>query len=173
MKKSKLVLFGIVFASFAVLYASPFYAIQQMRQAAQQQDAQRLNTYVDYPAVRQSLKTSINLKMRQAQDKPATDNPYVGFAVGLFAKFADVMVDTLVTPQGLAALMDGKRPDRTSDSPESQPAKSEKKVNLAYRYQGLNDFRLTVADEAGKPTMSLNFQRHGLLNWKLNAIELE
>lgn len=48
-----------------VIYASPYYTVYQMKQAAQCHDAQALNDYVDFPALRQSLKATIDRKLQE------------------------------------------------------------------------------------------------------------
>ena len=41
-------------------YATPYIALHNMQQAAQAKDAAALNEYIDYPAVKESLKLSMN-----------------------------------------------------------------------------------------------------------------
>ncbi len=173
LKKGKSLFLLALIAFLAALYASPYYAIHQMREAAKQQDAHSLNRYVDYPALRQSLKSSINLKMQQTQNSQDGLNPLSGLAMGFASKFVDVMVDTFVTPKALAAIMEGEQPAQQRAATTTQQSEKASDKKISYHYQGVNDFRLSFADENAKPVMHLNFQRDGLFNWKLNAINFE
>lgn len=172
-KKLSLSLITISLAAAAVVYASPYYAVYQMKQAAQQRDAERLNNYVDFPVLRQNLQAAIDQKLQQTLQQTRDNNPFSGLAAGIAGKFATMMIDAIVTPQGLAAIVNGSKPELGKTRPATETDKQEstkKETHISYRYRGWSDFNVNVVDDSGKQTVTLNFQRHGLLNWKLNAI---
>lgn len=109
-KKLTLALTAIALAT-TMLYFSPHYAVYQMKQAAQRHDAQALNDYVDYPVLRQNLKTAINQKMQQTLNDSKSNDLLSVMAQGIANKFSEMMIDTMVTPEGLTALVNGSKPE--------------------------------------------------------------
>ncbi len=175
-KKFTLSLTAIALAA-SLVYASPYYAVYQMKQAAQTHDAQTLNEYVDYPVLRQNLKTTINQKMQQILQENKDQDLLSVMAKGIANKLSDMMIDAMVTPEGLTAMINGRKPDAATaeskktatEKPKENQASDAPRIN--YHYRGLNNFSVVVSDATGKQTANLIFQRHGVMSWKLNGIE--
>ncbi|WP_424218019.1 DUF2939 domain-containing protein [Thauera humireducens] len=53
-------------------YFSPYLTLQSMKAAAEAKDAEKLNTYVDYPKLRGSFKNDLNARL--AENLPSGDN---------------------------------------------------------------------------------------------------
>ena len=108
MSKRKLVQ---VFESVACgggLYASPYITLYQMYQAVERKDVQEVSNYVDFPALRDSVKT--NLKTIVTQETAQSSNPILGLLGSVMGGVVlDPVVDNLVTPSGVAALLEGQQ----------------------------------------------------------------
>ncbi|PAX06373.1 hypothetical protein CKY28_17370 [Sphingomonas lenta] len=83
---------------FAVAYvASPFWAARQFREAALSADVDRLKAAVDFPAVRESLKSQLSVAMtaKFENDPAMRKNPFAGFGMTLMPTVVGKLVDGL------------------------------------------------------------------------------
>jgi hypothetical protein len=86
----------------------------------------------------------------------------------LMPSILDRMIDSVVTPEGIAALVRaGKVGHTETESAAPRP------VDYGFHYVALDRFDVTVRrkDAAGDP-VRLVFQRRGLFSWKLIRIAL-
>lgn len=109
-----------VILAIAAVAISPYWALERIKRAADRHDATTLSAYVDFPQVQESLKTSLRDSMRQQMDR-RSQNPLEGFALALGGWVSDRMVEALLTPQSIAALMRGETVSPL-ESPGSPPA---------------------------------------------------
>ena len=63
---------GGVLATGAYWYASPYLAVNSIREAIAQKDGSRFNQYVDYPQVREDLKAYVVTSLTQAATEEST-----------------------------------------------------------------------------------------------------
>ncbi len=157
---------AIIVAFFAVWYfGSPAYAMSQLRDAAIEGDADELEERIDFPAVRESVKGQMQAMMMAEMQKQAEDNPFAGLG-GMFAMgMVGTMVDNMITPSGMAAMIEqGKMQRDPSDA--DQPSEP---VDWEIERDGLDRF---FARPSGEETQAaLKFERDGL-GWKLTGLEL-
>ncbi len=181
LKKSILVALTAVLCAW--YYATPYLAFTAMKAAADRKDAQALSEYVDYPAVRESLKSAFKAKMAAAVAMQAESTPFAEFGARLAAAIVDTLVDAMITPQGLANLMSAEQPAAKSPTlgtptePPNQDSKgqpSERDTVIARRYAGWNRFEIS-ASKMGQPEqkVTLVMLRQGIASWKLSAIDLQ
>jgi hypothetical protein len=82
-------------------YASPLWTLREMRQAAMERDADRFSSYIDYPAVRDSLKAEIRKSVMQDMSAQSSRGASIGsaFALALLGPLVDAMItpDTVQT----------------------------------------------------------------------------
>lgn len=159
----------IVLAAASWLYATPYLAVNGMRSAAEARDAQRLSGYVDFPALKENLKGSLNAKI--TGDVRASDNPLGAMGSALGAMLINPMVDMFVTPEAIAQLMRGQKPKLAGNSGgDGRPgAKAETRMG----YEGVNRFVVSVRKEGGDgEPVAMVMQRNGLASWKLVALRL-
>ncbi len=155
--------------------ASPYLAVKNMKDAADKRDAAALSSYVNYPALKESLKASFSASMN-AKAGEKDNNPLAGFGAALASAFMGPMIDAIITPDSLAAMMRGQKPKAAggASEPATQDVAAEKDNNpdVALGYEGLNRFvvRVSPKDKPEQKTV-LVFLREGL-SWKLNAVEL-
>lgn len=111
-----------VIAVVAILgygYASPYLAANRMKAAADARDAATLNEYVDYPALRMSLKQQVGEMLQQRIHAQHSSNPLLLFGAVIGAALIGPLVDAYATPDGVAALLNGMPP---TGKPGEQPA---------------------------------------------------
>lgn len=178
LKKPVVVLLGLVILGW--YYATPYLAVHSMTSAANKKDVPALSEYVDYPAVRESLKSALKTKMVGKLSKDGSNNPFAAIGLLLAGSVVDLMVEAMVTPQGLANLMHGEKPPAPKGA-ESSPGQSapadkghrDKETQVSRHYSGWNRFEIEVS-QLSKPDqmVKLVMLRQGIASWKLSAIEL-
>ncbi|HEY1611661.1 MAG TPA: DUF2939 domain-containing protein [Paraburkholderia sp.] len=181
-------------------YASPYIALNRIKQAADARDAAMLNQYVDYPALRASLKDQVGELLEKRIGAQHSNNPLLLFGAVIGAALIGPLVDAYATPDGVAALLNGmpprgvpgERPPAPVPNPgepvqqalppaSSQPpapppvasaAEAEPRPQTTEGYRGINEFVVTWQHAADEPRYAAVLQRHGLFTWKLAAVEL-
>lgn len=172
-----LLLLLVGLAAGAVWAASPILAFQQLRRAAEAGDREQLEALVDFPAVREGLKSQVDSRAiklaRKAQGLglPGTLIGKLGAAIG------DRAVDRVVTPDGLAELVrSGEVPGRRHRDPDpgaDAGAAPGRKAVVSYGYLSPDRFKASVAP-AREPSFAVGFimDRQGLFSWRVVRIEL-
>jgi hypothetical protein len=172
---------AIAVVGVAVLLAGwiamgPFLAASAIRTAVARNDEAELDQHIDFPAVRNSLKSQI---YGAIDDRgPPDDSGGIGNALKSIVSGA---MDVMLTPHGVLLLLRHRTalghaaPDETSAgsaSPPSQDAQPQRKPVIHYRFASPNRFVVTVAD-ADYPDVpaTLVLHRYGL-SWKLAEIDL-
>lgn len=168
---------GVVVAVlFAAAYgASPYWTVRSIRSAAQERDSDRLSTFIDFPSVRESVKSQLMAKFAEEMSKEQ-DNPFASLGQAMAAGLVGPMVDSLITPEGLARLLDtGKvqgaesagtlqQASATQSGPSPEPV-----VTSGYKSLDMFTIEIVAPDATDKPVRFI-FARHGLFSWKLTRI---
>jgi hypothetical protein len=165
-------------ALVGVYFASPYMALGALRTAMQNHDRDRLEELVDFPSVRENLKTDLKAVMarRMAEDPEMKDNPFAGLALMMAPALVDRMVEAAVTPEGLARISAEGADVEVGGGSGASEAKSGKakagpKRKVRGAYAGLNRFRVEQPlDKGEKVTWVL--RRQGLFGWRLVRVEL-
>jgi hypothetical protein len=171
MRKGWIIAIGAAFAVFALAYgASPYVAVRGFVAAAKQGDAEKLGAAVDFPAVRADLKPQLTAAVttRMERDPAMRGNPLAGLGAMLMPSILDRMIDSVVTPEGIAALVRAGEVGR-AETASTAP----RRVDYGFHYVALNRFDVTLQRQGavGDP-VNLVFQRRGLFAWKLIRIVL-
>jgi len=173
-----------VLAAFliAAYFVSPIIALHGLTTAAKAGDRAKLERSIDFPAVRESLKSQLKAVMTRsiADDPKLRDNPFAALGQMLLVGVIDKAVDAYATPDAIAEMVaTNKAPERISTDapppPVEQPKPKVKSTTEAhYAYQGLNHFHAAYRDKADQPgdELGLVLERRGLFTWKLVKIEL-
>jgi hypothetical protein len=113
------------------------------------------------------LKSQVSaaLAKNAAGDKSNADNPFIGLASLLVSAVSDKLIDAVVTPDGLTAVMKGNRPGGASVKGKNEEPFAETSSDFI----DMDHFRVKVAKRGGSPT-SLVFERRGIIAWKLTRI---
>ena len=153
----------IVIASSTLWYfESPKWALKGMKDAAQSHDADELNAYIDYPALRESLKAELMARMTAEAQKDKSGFGALGMAVG--SVVMGPMIDGLVSPAGMRAALLANRQENTA--PAVSVLHVPKEPVIVRRT--FSEFLVTAK---GRPNSGLVFKRHGL-SWMLSGVEL-
>jgi len=173
-------------------YASPYIALSRLKAAADARDAAALNAYVDYPALRISLKEQAGEMVQRRIGAEHSSNPLLLFGAAIGTALISPLVDAYATPEGVAALLNGmppsgkpgETPPPVSDSaraPSPAPADASEQASAGNGkarpqstagYRSPNQFVVTWQQSANGERYSAILQRHGLFSWKLAAVEL-
>ncbi|WP_341312328.1 DUF2939 domain-containing protein [Paraburkholderia sp. IMGN_8] len=116
----------IVIAAVAVLgygYASPYIALNNLKRAADARDAETVNQYVDFPALRESLKQQVTGLLTRRLDAHGTGNPFAAIGAMIGVALIGPLVDAYATSDGVAALLNGMPPrGEPGERPPALPA---------------------------------------------------
>lgn len=191
MKKLIVTLGILVFLLIAAWLASPYWMMYQLKQAYEQNQPERISAYIDYDAVKESLKPQMNAQwfgkdLRQGQ-RPSWKH-LVGEYLG--EPITDAILDSVVTPKTMILLLQGKQltqslaihhkneesssniiqanMSRTASDPVSTVSSSELQYHAGYR--DLNHFVIHVVHLQGADTQFI-FTRDGW-HWKMTDIDL-
>lgn len=142
-------------------FESPAWTLKGMKDAAEAHDADTLNAYVDYPALRESLRSQLVARIVSDARKGKSGLGALGISLGSIV--VGPMVDRLISPAGMRAALLASRQDNASDG---SPLRVPKNPVIVRR--GWSEFLLTTKD---RPDRGLIFSRHGL-SWKLSGVQL-
>lgn len=178
--KKWIALFLVVLVAIAgYVAAGPYLTMRAIKSALREQDAGALSEQVDFPALRASLKAQLLDAMVREAGEDVQANPLGAFALTMATGLVNGTVEAMVTPIGLAGVMEGRKLwSNTRDSfrrpatdPQGGPvAPPEPLRDARYRYESLSRFTATVEDESGQPLVFV-LRRDGL-QWKLADIRL-
>ena len=169
---------GVVIACVVVVWAAaPILAAQGLIRAAKAGDEARIAQLVDFPSLRESLKTELNAELitRMRKDPRIADNGLGGLAMMLAPSLLESAVDSFVTPQGVAQMVTtaGAPDPSRQDPPEPNDARDGSDIHQAWGYRSLNDFAVTLTDrDQPDQQLALILERRGLFSWKLAAVDL-
>ncbi|ASL42475.1 hypothetical protein bAD24_I03220 [Burkholderia sp. AD24] len=113
----------VVIAALAFAYASPYLALNNLKRAADARDAQTVNQYVDFPALRESLKQQVTGLLTRRLDAHSNGNPLAAIGAMIGVALIGPLVDAYATPDGVAALLNGMPPrGNPGERPPAPPA---------------------------------------------------
>lgn len=158
-------------AVFGIAYlGSPYWAVRQFREAALSADVDRIESAVDFPAVRESLKAqmTVALTTRMNSDPEMKSNPFSGLGMMLVPTMVNTMVDGFVTPQGIAAMV---KQGKLAKSPDARPVPD---ITYEYEYRGLDRFAVTARGGSTRDDAAPHFvfERRGLFTWKMIRLDI-
>ena len=181
-------------------FASPWAMLARFKADAQARKTDKMEKYVDFVAVRASLKAQIQERVR-AKIGVERDNPIAAIGMGLANAVIDPVVQVAASPQGIVAMMNGENPlpglnrlgiavpeplprmqPQSWEAPPDPAPPEMRKVQLQtaptskhkqwrLAYQGLNHAVVQpVPFERGEPYLLM--QRRGLFGWKVVDVQL-
>ena len=189
----------VVVAALGYAYASPYIALDRLKRAADSRDVETVNAYVDYPALRDSLKLQVTGLLTRRLDVQHNGNPLAAIGAMIGVALIGPLVDAYATPDGVAALLNGipprgepgERPPPPPAAPANNPApnspqtpapaSSQANANsntppqppqTTAGYRGINEFVVTYQHGVGDTRYAAIFRRQGLFTWKLSAVDL-
>lgn len=176
MNKKWAIIVAIIATLFAGLYfGSPYWAVRNFQAAAKSGDVDALEATVDFPAVRENLKSQLTSALvdKLQNDPEMAENPFAGLGMMMMPAMVNGMVDAFVTPEGIARLAKNGHVQKQADEGETIDKASQ--PDISYSYSGLDRFRVTMSpkEEANdKRDVGLLFERRGLFGWKMIRVEI-
>ena len=162
-----------LFVIFAIyLYASPYLVLNSIKNAAQQGDADKLSGYIDFPSVKQSMKDQVKAAMVEELAASDEQDGFEALGTMLAAAMIDPLIDGLVTPDGVALMIQGQKLDfdLNNDKPEDKPKAKNEDIDYKAGYLSFNRFKVQIID-ADDPNESLDVIMHrDWLSWKVTRI---
>lgn len=153
----------IVIALGALWYfESPIWTLKGMKDAAQSHDADALDAYIDYPALRESLKAELMAQMMIEARKDKSGFGSIGVAFG--SAVLGPMIDGLVSPAGIRAALIANRPGNAGAAASALHVPTQPVIVR----RSFSEFVVATKKERGS---GLIFKRHGL-SWRLSGVEL-
>jgi hypothetical protein len=157
---------AIVIVSGIVWYfASPSYTLVQMRNAAKANDADALSSYIDYPSLREDMKSEFMAHMMAEAQKDESGFGALGVVFG--SAMVGPIVDGMVSPAGVRAMLISSKQEqaRGGDTPKP-PVKVDE--NPIIERRSFSEFAVKSKSDANG---AMIFTRHGL-GWKLSGVDL-
>lgn len=158
----------------AYWYWSPYLAMRELRDAAVAADAGRFNERVDFPKVRESLKSQFAARLQ-----PGGANAGNNLGSLLAGVLIDKLIDTAVRPEAIMfAMREGKFKignENGGSAEDGQDTGERRKTVWHTERQGTDTILFRgerEGDGARKDTMALVMQRRGFADWKLTDIRL-
>ena len=168
------VLLVVAIAVGGYWWYSPVVVLHRMQDAAARGDAQGINRYVDYAAVRESFRGQFAASLGKRIGQPA-DNPLSALGNMIGMAVVNQMIDALVRPEAISAAMaTGRMKPQRSDSAPAQDEPN-KTLEWATERKGV-DTMIAHPHDAGQPVdpkgLGFVFVRHGFADWKLSEVRL-
>ena len=164
---------GILTIGFAAyLAAGPFITMNSIRNAVESGDSEQLSEDIDFVSVRRNLKEQFSAAMAANATDELSDNPFAAMALAFSDKLIEGMLDTFVTPSGIASLISGSNPlkeddsDRTEIDPKQQLAELWDKSSFGF--DATDRFSIWVTNDEGEEVRVV-MRRQGL-KWRLTNI---
>lgn len=165
---STLLVLAVLFAG-VWLYFTPYLALSRLQKAAERGDQQAMQEMVDFPSLRESVKTGVRSSVENAVGRRAGP---VGLLGGLLAgAVASPLVDAVVTPQGIAALTHGRRPGADDGGEPGRTNLRVEDIKVKRRYQSFDRFVVRFVDkQSGEERLGLVMRRDGIAHWRLSGV---
>lgn len=158
----------------ALLYASPYLALRSIAKAIERKDADAVSEYVDFPALRESIKGQMLLKVQEQMQSPEMkNNPFAGFGQVMAMGLVNQLTESLVSPAGVMLMLEKGKPGKPADVAaagvgiDTQGDKPRK--DFAVDYQGWSKVFVHPKNQPG----GFIFKRDGLMGWKLVAVKMD
>jgi len=160
----------VIFAIY--LYASPYLVLNNIKNAAEQGDADKLSGYIDFPSVKQSMKDQAKAVMVKELASSKEQDGFEALGTMLGAAMIDPLIDGLVTPDGVALMLQGQKLDfdLNNDTPEDKPKGKNEDIDYKAGYLSFNRFKVQIID-ADNSDESIDVIMHrDWLSWKVTRI---
>ena len=183
-KKIAIVMVSVIIVLGGVgFYCTPYLAYRNMRIAAENKDTEALNSYVDFPSLKESLKANLNDKIARDSGGKGEGDAMDKLGAAIASAFINPMIDAFVTPEGLAMIVRGSIPDRkrskrssenkSEDSSEKKSSHKDSGTEASMHYENFNSFVVAFKEKGStEDQVHLVYKRHGFISWKLSAMKL-
>ncbi len=178
-KQNTIIGVGIALIVASVL-GSPYWAVSQIKSAAKHNDAKALAEYIDFPSVKDSLKSQINGMLVKEVAKKGQSDGLEALGAAMATAFVGPMIDAFVTPETLTLMMQGKSvklgetpAQQQADTSSEYSSTEDDSTNVEMGYESYSRFNIQVSDKA-EPNKKVSFtlKREGLWSWKVATLTM-
>jgi hypothetical protein len=152
---------AILMAVAAYWVAAPYVVMHQLQRAAQARDIEALDSHVDFPALRGSLRSQVSSTLENKMGNPK-DNPIAALGSAIGMAVASPLIEIAVQPESVAASLRSGHWEPVAATAANPP---EGDVKWTYEREGMGVFIARSKD-------SFVLVRHGFADWKLSEIRL-
>ena len=147
-------------------YASPYLALNNLKETLAEPNSEELAEQIDFDSVRNSLKSQLRANL--AEEVFSEDDGAFAALGSMFAMtLLDGIVDNLLTPESLVTLINA---GQIIPKDKFTEPKQDQNVNWVIEYGGFNRFVAKIG-EGGEEATTLVFRRYGF-KWKLTEISM-
>ncbi|MBY0499319.1 MAG: DUF2939 domain-containing protein [Nitrosomonas sp.] len=152
----------LILLACGYIAAGPHIAVHNIKTGFINKDSVKLSENIDFQSLRQNLKDQINASMLSMAAEQSQDNPFGSLATGIATMMTDKIIDSFISPGGMAAFMTGKKLDD-----ENSQATDYDNIfkNSRYTYDSLDHFSLWIKNDEGLETRIV--LKRDALDWKL------
>lgn len=182
---------GLIVAVLGLAYgALPWYSAHKLIEAAQHQDLETMERYVDFPQLRSNIRERLLEDVRVSVERDLSPELGSIFAAGA-ELFIGPLVDSLISPRGISELIQGQKDwkeferelqgafggNRASSSSPAQPPETRENGHRhhwqlqGWRFSGLNTVEVFCGNREDRSEVKLFLQRSGL-RWRLVDMQL-
>ena len=176
MKKWIALALVLLLALLGYVAAGPYLAIHGIRTALAEQDTARLERHGDFPALRVNLRAQVEDYLARRAGSGVASNLFGAAALSVANQVLGRGVDTLVTPMGIAAVLQGRATwkralgETVGGDTYAPPVPADPLKEARHRYESTSRFTATIPDADGNRVVFV-FSRQGL-RWRLTDIRL-
>jgi hypothetical protein len=147
---------GALLVVAATSFASPWWTLQRLQSAVAHRDADAVSAQVDFPALRESVKSQVIASMK--------GNSSLGTSFAMM--LVNPIVDMVASPRGVAIMLEQGRIKFPKLAPHASDASvAPERPHYAVNYRSWDRFAVKTQDG------DFIFRRAGLWSWKLAGIE--
>lgn len=153
-------------------YFSPYLAINNMKNATVNRNAEALAQEIDFPSLRVSIKENIKAQViKQIAGSGSPESPKMSpELVAKVDKMVSPMVDKIVTPEGIDQLMQDRVPGAKIDL--SNLEKDISKSDVKMGYESLDRFVVHITDKVDRSKDVSLILKRDWLAWKLAGVDI-
>jgi hypothetical protein len=152
-------------------YLTPYQAYSGMTKAAENRDAIALANYVNFPALKESVKANLNAEFSAEIARQSAGDPAAALGAAFASALINPMVEALITPDSLTTMVRNGVPPSADATAEA--AAPESQTETTKGYEGFNRFVVKVRQQGTtREPVVFVFHREGLVSWKLSAMRL-
>lgn len=171
MKKFLPWLAGLVVIFAIYLYASPYIVLNNIKKAAEQEDADKLSGYIDFPSVKQSMKDQVKAFMIEEIASSEQEDGFEALGTMLATAMVDPIIDGVVTPDGVALMLQGQELDiGLNEKSESKSEAKDREIDYKTSYLSFNRFKVQINDEDDAEKSIDVIMHRDWFSWKVTSI---
>ncbi len=177
-KRFSLTLISSLLIASGYLYATPYLSILSFKMAIDNKNPEKAEKFIDFPSVRENMKTQISKELSTKAERQIADRPYKQFTMLIVQPVIKAVVSSTinatVTPTGLSSLITKgtlTKPQKTN-SKITEGKNKDNKNKISLFYKDLNIFVLKSELENSDEVVIALWKRERFSHWRLYSIEL-